>query len=108
MKFVVFCPKISRDSYEEFEEKTTSGKFFINFVQTKATLPKLVKFRPTFCKFFLGPYCLEKVHTSTFICCLHPGKETLPQTNKKKKILGRKAKTFCFRKTNFVHSMSGT
>jgi len=38
-------------------------------------LPKLVKFRPTFCNFLLGLYCAEKIHTSTFICCLHPGKE---------------------------------
>jgi len=32
-------------------------------------LPKLVKFRPTFCNFIPGPYCVEKIHTSTFICC---------------------------------------
>jgi len=24
--------------------------------------------------FILGPYCAEKFHTSTSICCLHPGK----------------------------------
>jgi len=38
----------------EFQEKSISEEFFGNFVQTKAiyTLPKLVKFRPTFFKFF--------------------------------------------------------
>jgi len=28
--------------------------------------------------FILGPYCAEKVYTSTSICCLHPGKEAHP------------------------------
>jgi len=67
-----------------------------------------VKFRLTFCNFILGLYCAEKIHTSTFICCLHPGKEARPQTNHKKKIRGRKTRTFCFLKTSFVHSRSGT
>jgi len=37
-------------------------------------LSKLVKFRPTFCNFYSGSVFAEKVHTSTSICCLHPGK----------------------------------
>jgi len=32
LKFVAFCPKFSEDSYVEFQEKTISGEFFINFV----------------------------------------------------------------------------
>ena len=56
----------------------------------------------------MGPYCVEKIHKSTLICCLHPGKEAGPQTNHKKKIRGGKARTFCFRKTSFVHPRSGT
>ena len=45
-KFVAFCPKFSGDSDVEFQEKTISGDFFRNFVQTKGyPLPKLVKFR---------------------------------------------------------------
>jgi len=80
-------------------------RIFQKFCANQGSLPKLVKFRPTFCNFFLGSYCLEKVHTSAFICCLHPGKETRPQTKNKKKIRGRKTKTFCFRKNSFVHSL---
>ena len=38
LKFVDFCPKFSGDSYVEFQEKTMSGQFFRNFVQTKAIL----------------------------------------------------------------------
>jgi len=38
LKFVAFCPKFSGDSYVEFKEKTISGEFFRNFVQTKAIL----------------------------------------------------------------------
>jgi len=42
------------------------------------------------------------------VCCLLPGKEARPQTDQRKKIRGRKSRTFCFRKTGFVHSRSGT
>ena len=38
LKFVEFCPKFSGDSYVEFREKTISGEFFRNFMQTKAIL----------------------------------------------------------------------
>jgi len=38
VKFVAFYPKFSGDSYVEFQDKTISGEFFINFVQTKAML----------------------------------------------------------------------
>jgi len=58
--------------------------------------------------FILRPYYAEKIHTSTFICFLHPGKEARPLMNHTKKIRGRNARTFCFRKTSFVHSRSGT
>jgi len=79
LKFVAFCPKFSGDSFVEFQEKTISGEFFRNFVLCQGyPLPKLVKFRPTFWNLILGPYCDEKIHTSTFICCLHPGKEARP------------------------------
>jgi len=62
-----------------FRKKTISGEFFRSFVQTKGyPLPKLVKFRPTLCNFILGPYCAEKIHTSTFLCYLHPGMEARP------------------------------
>ena len=109
LKFVAFCRKLSQDSYVEFQEKKISGEFLRNFIQNKGySLPKIVKFRPTFCNFILGPYCVEKIHTTTFICCFHPGKEARLQTNHKNKIRWRKARTFCFRKTSFFPSHFGT
>jgi len=38
LKSLALCPKFSGDSYVEFQEKSISGKFFRNFVQTKALL----------------------------------------------------------------------
>jgi len=38
LKFVAFYPKLSEDSYVEFQQKTISEEFFRNFVQTKAIL----------------------------------------------------------------------
>jgi len=109
LKFVAFFPKLSGDSYVEFQEKTISGEFFQKICANQGyPLQKLVKFRPTFWNCILGPYCGEKIHTSTSISCLHPSKKASPWTNHKKKIRRRKARTFCFRKTSFVHSRSGT
>jgi len=50
LKFVAFCPKCSRDSYVEFQEKIVSGEFFRNFVQTKAT--KTCGISPYFLQFY--------------------------------------------------------
>ena len=63
-----------------FRKKLFWGIFSEIFVQTKAIyhLPKLVKFRLLSVIFILRPYCAEKIHTSTFICCLHPGEEARP------------------------------
>ena len=59
--------------------KNHFGRIFQKFCANQGyPLTKLVKFRPTFCNFFPGPYCAEKVHTSTFVCCLHPGEEARP------------------------------
>ena len=91
-----------------FRKKIFWENFSEIFVQTKDPLPKLVKFRPTFWNFYSASILRWKIHTSTFICCLHPSKEARPYTNNKKKIRGRKARTFCFQKTSFVHFLSGT
>ena len=89
--------------------KNYFGRIFQKFCANQGyPLPKLVTFRHTFCNFFLGPYCSKKIHTSTLICWFHLGKEAHPQTNHKKKIGGRKAMTFSFRKSSFVHSWSRT
>ena len=79
LKFVAFCPKFSADSKVDFQEKNYFGTIFQKFCAHQGhPLPKLVKFRPTFYNFIPGPYCVEKIHTSTFICCLHPGEEARP------------------------------
>ena len=76
LKFVAFCPKFSGDSYVEFQKKLISWEFFGNVVQTKAILyQNMWNFALLSAIFILGPYCVIKVHTSTSICCLHPGKE---------------------------------
>jgi len=57
-----------------------SGKKYFGTIFQKFWAIALVcsKFRPTFYNFILGPYCAEKIQTSTFLCCLHPGKEASP------------------------------
>jgi len=48
--------------------------------------------------FDLRPYCAEKIHTSTFVCFFHPGKEARPWMNHKKKIQGRNTWRVVFEK----------
>jgi len=47
--------------YVAFQENTILGQFFYKFGANQGyTLPKLVKFRQTFCNFILGLYCAKK------------------------------------------------
>ena len=55
LKFVAFWTKFSGDSYVEFQEKTISVEFFKNSRANQGYhLPKLVKFRPSFCNFYFA------------------------------------------------------
>ena len=61
-----------------FRKKKFERIFQIFYANQGYPLPKLVKFRTTLCNFILGPYSAEKIHTSTFICCLRQGKDARP------------------------------
>jgi len=83
--------------------KNYFGRIFHKFCANQGYhLPKLMKFCPTFCNFILGLYCVEKVHTSAFICCLHPSKEARPYRNHKKKIWEEKPGRFVFEEPVFL------
>jgi len=87
----------------DFQEKTILRQVFWNFVQTMAILyQNLLNLALLSAIFILDTYRAENIHTSIFICFLHAGKEARPLTNHKKKIRGRKARSFFFRNTNFV------
>ncbi len=76
LKFVAFCPKVRGDSWVEFQDKKISGKFFRTFVQTKAILYRnLWNSGLNSAILFWVRIALKRIHTSTFVCCLHPGKE---------------------------------
>jgi len=78
--------------------KNHFGRIFQKFCANQSyPIAKLVKFRPTFCNFFPGPYCAEKILTSTFLCCLHPGKEARPY----KKDTGKKSQDVLFSENRF-------
>jgi len=80
LKFVAFWTKFSGDSYVEFQEKKIFWENFSRiFVQTKAIIyQNLWNFALVSAIFILRPYGAEEIQTSTFICCLHPGKEAHP------------------------------
>ena len=110
LEFVAFCPKFSGDSWEEFQEKKNySGRIFQKFcVNQGYPLPKLVKYRPIFCNFILGPYCAEKNSHKHFHMVFATRQGGTSINESQKEATGRKAKTFCFRKIGFVHSRFGT
>jgi len=82
-----------------FRKTKILGEFFRNFVQTKAIIyQNLWNFAQLSAILFCVRNVLKKTHTSTFICCLHPGKEARPYANHKKKIRGRKPGSFVFGK----------
>jgi len=46
LQFVAFCPKFSRDSYAEFQEKTIPAEFFRNFIENQGYLQPIKEARP--------------------------------------------------------------
>jgi len=109
LKFVAFCPKFSGDSWVEFQERTIPGEYFRIFVQNQGyPLPKLVKFWLNFCNFILGLYGAEKNLHKQFRMLFAPRQGGTSIKESQKEETGRKARTFCFRKTGVVHSRSWT
>ena len=59
--------------------KKLFGRICRKFLETKTILyQNLWNFALLSAIFILGPYCAERVHTSTSICFLHPGKQARP------------------------------
>jgi len=62
-----------------FRKKTILWEFFRNFVQSKPILYRnLWNSSLISALSFWVRIALKKIHTGTFVCCLHPGKEPLP------------------------------
>jgi len=78
LKFVAFCHKFSVGFLVEFQEKLFREDFSQILYKPRLSYTKTCEISPTFCNFVPGSYCAEKIHASTFICCLHPGKEARP------------------------------
>ena len=109
LKFVSFCPKFSGDSLVEFQEENYSGWIFRNFVQTKAILYRnLWNFGLISAISFLICIALKKNSHKHFriLFALRQGGTSINESQKED--TGKKAITFCFRKTGFVHSRPGT
>jgi len=71
----------------EFQEKTMSGEFFIYFIENQGySLPKLVKFRPTFGNSILGPYWIEKKFTQvlSYVVCTQVRRHVHKQITKRR------------------------
>ena len=98
LKLVPFCPKFSGDSWVEFQEKTIPGEFFRNFLQTKA---KLVKFRPNFCNFIMGPYCAEKNSHKHFRMLFAPRQGGTSINESQKEDTGKKSQNVLFSENRF-------
>ena len=102
LNFVVFRPKFSGDSWVEFQEKTILGEFFRNFVKNQGyPLPKLVKFRPNFCNFVLGPYCAEKNSHKHFRMLFAPRQGSTSINESQKEDTGKKSQNVLFSENRF-------
>ena len=102
-----FCPKFSRDSYVEFQEKTISGEFFRNFVQTKVLYQNLWNFSILSANLFWVRIALKKfTQVLSYVVCTLVSH--IHKKFKKNKIWRRKVRTFCFQKTSFLHPRTGT
>jgi len=108
LKFIAFCPKFNGDCYVKFLEKNISGEFFRNFVQTKAILYRnLWNFALLSELLFWIRIGLKKFTQVLSYVVLTQVRSTSIKKSQKEDT-GGKARTFCFRKTSFVHRRSGT
>jgi len=86
----------------EFQEKTTPGEFFRNFVQNQGyPLPKLVKFGPNFCNFNLGPYCAETNSQRHFGVLFAPRQGGTSINESQKEDTGKKSQDVLFSENRF-------
>jgi len=63
------------------------GRIFEKFCENQRyTLPKLVKFRPNFCNFIVGPYCAEKKFTQalSYVVCTQARKHVHKRITKRR------------------------
>ena len=88
--------------------KNYFGRIFQKFSANQGyPLPKLVKFRPTFCNFILGPYCTEKfTQLLSYVVCTQVRRHMHKQITKRR--YRKENQDVCFRNTSFVHSRSRT
>ena len=106
-----FVPKFSRDSYVEFQEKNISEEFFT--CKPRLSSNKTCEILPYFLQFFSGfvlhwKFLKKFMQVASYVVCTqvrrHAGKQIT-----KKKIQGKKPKTFCSRKTTlFILSLGFT
>ena len=109
LKFVAFCPKFSGDSYVEFQDKSITGEFFRNFVQTKAILYRNLWNFALLSEFLLWVHIALKKFTQVLSYVVCPQvRRHVHKKNHKMKIRVRKSRTFSFRKTSSVHPRYGT
>ena len=92
-----------------FRKKTILGEFFRNFVQTKAILYRNLWNSGLISAILFWVRIALKNFTQvlSYVVCTQVRRH-VHKKNHKKKLRGRKTRTFCFRKTSFVHSRSRT
>ena len=85
-KFVAFRPKFSGDSYVKFQEETIPREFFRNFRANQGyPLPKLVKFRPTFCNFYSASVALKKfTQVLSYVVCTQVRRQVYKRITKRR------------------------
>ena len=89
--------------------KNYFGRIFQKFCANQGyPLPELAKFRPSTWNLFWVPIVLKKLTQVLSYLVWTQVRRQVHKKNYKKKIRGRKARSFCFQKISFVHSRSGT
>ena len=82
--------------------KIYSGRIFQKFCANQGyPLPKLVKFRPNFCNFIMGPYCAEKNSHKHFRMLFAPTQGGTSINESQKEDTGKKSQDVLFSENRF-------
>ena len=99
------CPVLSQIQWRflgGISGKNHSGRIFQKFCKNQGyPLPKLVKFRPNFCNFILGPYCAEKNSHKHFRMLFAPRQGGTSINGSQKEDTGKKSQDVLFSENRF-------
>ena len=101
LKSIAFCPKLSGDSYVEFQEKTIASGFFINFCKPRLPTSKTCEISPYLLQYISGSVLRWKRSQKYFRMLFAPRWGGTSINKSQKEDTGKKSQDVLFSENRF-------